>query len=95
LTAIVKNGADYLTMSLRTVQGTAVKMELSGPIRTERVGGRAFSVADVKMTMPQGVAAQKYYVRLVGSYALLFIYSYVDESDLTPLKQILASVAFK
>lgn len=94
-TAVVKTGADYIRMSLDIARGSPVRMEMVGPVRSERVGGRVFSTADVRTTLPQGVVVQKYYVLLSRGHALSFIYSYSDEADLAPLKSILGSVAFK
>ena len=94
-TAVVKTGADYINLSLAVTRGTPVRMELAGRVRSERVGGRVFSVADVKTTTPQGVVAQKYYVLLSKGHALGLIYSYSDEADLPALRGILGSVAFK
>jgi len=94
-TAVVRTGADYINMSLAVALGSPIKMELMGRMRSERVGGRLFTAADVKATLPQGVVIQKYYVLLNKGHALTFIYSYSDETDLPALKGILASVAFK
>jgi len=94
-TAVVKTGADYIHMSLAIARGSPVRMEMMGRVRSERVGGRLFSVADVKTTLPQGIVIQKYYVLLTGGHAFTFIYSYSDEADLPALKGILGSVAFK
>jgi hypothetical protein len=94
-TAVVKTGADYIQMSLAVTRGSPIKMELMGRMRSERLGGRLFTAADVKTTLPQGVVVQKYYVMLNKGHALTFIYSYSDETDLPALKGILGSVAFK
>ncbi|HLM56642.1 MAG TPA: hypothetical protein VK422_11055 [Pyrinomonadaceae bacterium] len=94
-TVVVKTGADYVQMMQRVMQGSPVRMEVQGPLRVERVGGASFTAADIRLTTPAGVAAQKYYVRVADGYALCLIYSYVDEADLPAFKAILDSVAFK
>lgn len=94
-TAIVKTGADYLTLSLRTMQGTAAKVEMVGPVRTEKVGGVTFAAADIKMSLGAAAAAQKYYAALMKGYALVLIYSYVDEADAKTFEEVLKSVRFK
>lgn len=94
-TAVVKTGADYIQMSLAVTRGSPVRMELIGRMRSERVGGRLFTAADVRTTLPQGVVVQKYYVLIDKGHALTFIYSYSDETDLPALKGVLGSVAFR
>ncbi|HEV2863987.1 MAG TPA: hypothetical protein VGX48_23525 [Pyrinomonadaceae bacterium] len=90
-TAVVKTGADYVQLMQRVVVGSPVRMEV-GAVRVERVGGADFTAADIRLTTPGGVAAQKYYVRVADGYALCLIYSYIDEADLPTLKAILNSV---
>ena len=94
-TAVVKNGADYITLMQRAFEGTAAKLELTGPMRTVNVGGVPFTVADVKLTAGPVVTVQKYYVRITKGYALAWAYTYFDESDLKTLDEMIASVKFK
>ena len=94
-TAIVKTEADYIALSLRTLQGSAAKAELSGPVRTETVGGVTFAVAEVKMTVGPAIAAQRYYAKLMKGHALSFVYTYVDEADLKSFEEVLKSLKFK
>lgn len=93
--AVVKTGADYMNLSLMTLKSTSVKVEVVGPVRAETLGGVTFAAADVRMTLPAGVAAQKYYTTVRRGYALVFIYSYADEADLKTFEGVLKSVKFK
>lgn len=94
-TAVIKTGEDYIAAMLRTAQGSAAQIELSGATRTERFGGVPFTVADAKLTTPSAVAAQKYYVTIRNGHALLFGYTYVDEADTKAFAGIMNSVKFK
>jgi hypothetical protein len=94
-TAVVKTGTDYLTHMMRNAQGTGAKLELNGPLRTEKVGGVTFAVADVKLTAGPGSAAQKYYVAIMKNYALMFAFTYVDEEDVKIFDDVLKTVRFK
>ena len=94
-TAVVKTGVDYINLMMRTAQGTAAKLELTGPIRTERVGGVAFAMADAKLTTPMGTAAQKYYVTISKGYAVMLGFTYADEADAKVFDDIIRSVRFK
>lgn len=94
-TAVVKTGADYMNMSLMTLRSTGAKMEPVGPVRTETLGGAAFAATDVRMTLPTGAVAQKFYATVRRGYALIFIYSYSDEGDLETFEEVLQSVRFK
>ncbi|HEX8338137.1 MAG TPA: hypothetical protein VF621_15575 [Pyrinomonadaceae bacterium] len=93
--AVVRTGQDYIASMLRVTEGTAAKIELNGPVRTERVGGVAFAVADAKLTTPASVAAQKYYVMVKGGYAFMLGYTYVDEADAKAFADVIKSVRFK
>lgn len=93
-TAIVKTGADYISVMQRTFEGTAAKLEV-GPLRTQNVGGAAFTVADVKMTAGPAITAQRYYIRITKGYALAMAYTYYDEADLKTLDDLLGTVKFK
>lgn len=94
-TALVKTGEDYLTGMINITQGTAAKIELNRPMRREKVGGVFFTVADVTLTTPAGVSAQRYYVTIRKSHALLIGFTYVDEVDLKTFDDTIKSVRFK
>jgi len=94
-TAVIKTGADYFHAMQYPLQGTSAKIELSRPLRTQRVGGADFTVADVTMTTGPAVAAQRYYIRITKGFALLMGYTYYDESDLKTLDDLIATVKFK
>ncbi|HEX8291000.1 MAG TPA: hypothetical protein VF570_04540 [Pyrinomonadaceae bacterium] len=94
-TAVIKTGEDYIASMIRITEGTAAKIELTGPLRTERVGGVPFTVADAKLLMPSGSAAQKYYVMVKNGYAFTLGYSYVDEADAKAFADVIKSVKFK
>jgi len=95
-TAVIKSEADYLRMSLRSLQGTRAQVEMAGPVRAERIGGVTFAAADVKTTTPgTTVAEQKYYTAFRKGYALVMIYTYVDEGDVKAFEEILKSVRFR
>ena len=94
-TAVVKTGTDYLTLMTRTAQGTGAQLELTGPIRTEKIGGVTFAAADAKLTVGPGSAAQKYYVAIIKNYALMFAYTYVDEADAKAFDDLIKTVRFK
>lgn len=94
-TAVVKTGADYLTLMTRTAQGTGAKLELTGPIRTEKVGAVTFAAADAKLTVGPGAAAQKYYVAIIKNHALMFAYTYVDEADAKAFDDLIKTIKFK
>lgn len=94
-TALIKTGSDYFDAMLRVAQGSAAKIERQGAMRSERIGGATFSIMDVKMTVPPGVAAEKFYVTIRNGYAILFSYAYVDETDLKTFDEIMKSVVFK
>lgn len=93
--AIVKTGRDYIDAMLRGFTGTGAKMELLGPVRSERLGGVAFTAADIKVTAGPYVVMQKYYVTVMKGYALVFTYSYVDEADVKTFDELIKSVKFK
>lgn len=94
-TAIIKTGEDYLKAAMRAFEGTAAKVELVGSMRAERLGGVPFTVADMKLAAGPRVVMQRHHVRVVNGYALVFIYSYVDEVDLQPADEMLKTVRFK
>jgi hypothetical protein len=94
-TAFIKTGADYISGTQRSLEGTAAKLELSGPLRTEKVGGADFTVADLKITAGTSVAVQRYYVRITKGYALAIAYTYYDDADLKTLDEILGTFKFK
>lgn len=94
-TAIIKTGEDYLKASLHGFEGTAARMELVGRMRVEKLGGVDFTVADMKLTAGPRVIVQRYYARVMNEYALVFVYSYMDEEDLKALDEMLATVRFK
>lgn len=93
--AVIRTGEDYIASMIRVTEGTAAKIELSGPLRTEKVGGVNFTVADAKLSTPSAIAAQKYYVMIKNGYALMFGYTYVDETDLKAFNDLIKSVRFK
>ena len=93
-TAVIKTGEDYIAAMLRTTEGSASKLELNGPVRTERVGGVPFAVADAKLTTPSATAAQKYYVMIKNGYAFMLGYTYVDEADVKAFADVIKSVRF-
>ena len=94
-TAVVKTGEDYIASMIRVTEGTAAKIELNAPVRTERQGGVPFAVADAKLTTPSAVAAQKYYVMIKNGYAFLLGYTYVDEADAKAFADVIKSLKFK
>lgn len=94
-TAIIKTGQDYITASLRTLNSTNAKVELTAPLRTEKLGGLPFTAADVRFEAGPKVVAQRYYVRLTKGYALCFIFAYVDDEDLKAFNEMLKTVRFK
>lgn len=94
-TAIVKTGADYIALVQRTMQGTSAKVELSGPVRTQRLGNGDFTVADVKLTAGPVITAQRYYVTITKGHALVLAYTYLDESDLKTFDEFIRSVRYK
>jgi hypothetical protein len=94
-TAIIKTGADYVSIMQRTFEGTSAKLEMVGPIRTQKVGGADFTVADMKMTAGPIVTAQRYYVRITKGYALVTAYTYFDDVDLKTLDEMIGTFKFK
>jgi hypothetical protein len=93
--AVIKTGEDYIASMLRTTQGTAAKLELSGPVRTEKVGGVNFAVANAKLTTPSATAAQKYYVMIKNGYAFMLGYTYIDEADAKAFDDVIKTLKFK
>jgi hypothetical protein len=93
-TAVIKTGEDYMTQMIRVARGSAAKLELTGPIRAEKVGGVSFAVADAKLTIG-AAAAQKYYATVRKGYALLFAFTYADEADVKTFEELIKSVRFK
>ena len=91
-TAIIKTGADYVSVMQRSFEGTAAKLELTAPLRTQRLGGADFTVADVKMTAGPVVTAQRYYVRISKGHALTLAYTYYDDADLKTFDELLGTV---
>jgi len=94
LTDLVKTGADYLSLGQRSLAGTA-KLEFAGPVRTEKVGGVEFTVADLKLTAGSVVRTRRQYVRIMKGYALILAYVYFDEADLKTFDGVLGTVKFK
>jgi hypothetical protein len=94
-TAIIKTGADYVSVMQRSFEGTSAKLELAGPMRTQKVGGADFTVADLKMTAGPVVTAQRYYVRISKGHALTLAYTYFDDADLKTFDELLGTVKFK
>lgn len=92
--AIIKTGADYISAMQRTFEGTSAKFEV-GPLRTQKVGGTDFTVADVRMTTGPVITAQRYYVRITKGYALMLTYTYYDDADLKTFDELLGTVKFK
>lgn len=93
--AVIRTGEDYIASMIAMTEGTAAKIELTGPVRTERLGGVPFAAADAKLTTPAAVAAQKYYVMIKGGYAFMLGYTYVDEADAKAFADVIKSVKFK
>ncbi|HKG14391.1 MAG TPA: hypothetical protein VKB12_13770 [Pyrinomonadaceae bacterium] len=94
-TAVIKTGADYISVMQRTFEGTSTKLELSSPLRTQKVGGADFTVADVKLTVGPVVTAQRYYIRITKGYALAVAYTYYDDADLKTFDALLGTVKFR
>jgi len=94
-TAVIKNGDDYLTQMQRVLQGSPAKIEITGPTRAVKVGGVEFTAADAKTTAGPVISAQRIYVTLSKGYALVLVYTYVDEADLKTFDELLTSVKFK
>lgn len=94
-TAVIKTEAEYVSAMQRPFDGTSTKMELSSPLRTQKVGGADFTVADMKMTVGPVVTAQRYYVRITKGYALVAAYTYFDDADLKTFEEMMGSVKFK
>jgi hypothetical protein len=94
-TAVIKTGADYVALMRRTLEGTAAKAEMTGPTRTERLGGVAFTVVDMKLSAGPAVTAQRYYVTIMKGHALVLAYTYLDEADLKTFDEVVRSVKFK
>ncbi|MET0646749.1 MAG: hypothetical protein ABW208_09015 [Pyrinomonadaceae bacterium] len=94
-TAVIKTGGDYLTQMMRVAKISSATLELTGPIRTERVGRVSFAAADAKLTIGASVVAQKYFATVRDGYALLFAFSYVDETDVQAFEELIKSVRFK
>lgn len=93
--AIIKTGRDYIDAMQRGFTGTSAKLELVGPVRSERLGGAAFTAADFKVTAGPYVVMQKYYVTVMKGHALVFTYTYIDEADVKTFADIVKSVKFK
>jgi len=93
-TDLIKTGADYLSQGQRSLSGTAT-LEFVGPVRTEKVGGVEFTVADLKLTVGSVVRTRRQYVRIMKGYALVFAYVYLDEADLKTFDELLGTVKFK
>jgi hypothetical protein len=93
--AVIRTGEDYIASMVKMTEGTAAKIELNGPVRTERVGGVPFAVVDAKLTTPSAVAAQKYYVMVKDGYAFMLGYTYIDETDAKAFADVIKSVKFK
>lgn len=93
--ADIRTEADYIKFSLLTIQGTSAPPEMMGTIRTVKIGGANFATADVRMPYETTVVMYKHYVRLMKGHALSLSYLYVDDADLKPLEELLASVKFK
>lgn len=93
-TAVIKTGADYISTMQRTLEGSAAKAEF-GPLRTQKVGGADFTVADIRTTVGPAVTAQRFYVRIMKGHALLLTYTYFDDVDLKFLDELLGTVKFK
>ncbi|MFL6255702.1 MAG: hypothetical protein ACJ74T_11885 [Pyrinomonadaceae bacterium] len=94
-TAVVKTGRDYLMQMMRVAKLSSANLELTGPIRAERVGGVSFAVADARLTVGAGVAAQKYYSTISKGHALLFAFTYADEADAQAFEELIKSIRFK
>lgn len=92
--AIVKNGTDVLRSMERVFKDTNMEVEFQGAIRETKIGGADFATATTKVTVPSGVFMQKYYITVRKSYALTFTYTYVDESDLAAIDEIMKTVKF-
>ena len=94
-TAVLKTEAEYLAASLSALKEVTTKTELTRPIRTERVGGAAFGVMDVRVTNNQRSGVQRHYVKLVKGYALTLVYTYADEADLKTFEEVVKSLKFR
>lgn len=94
-TAVVKTGRDYLTQMMLVAKNSSANLELTGPVRAEKVGGVSFAVADAKLTIGVAVAAQKYYSTIIKGHALLFAFTYSDEADAKTFEGLIKSVRFK
>ena len=94
-TAVIKTESDYITVAMRTLQGSSAKATVEGPVRYVQIGGAKFGLANVRMTIGGMSAMQRYYVRLMKGHAFVFIYTYVDEQDEMILDEFFKSVKFK
>lgn len=94
-TAIIKTGNDYIEVMRRGFTGTAATLELVGPVRSEKLDGVAFTAANFKVTAGPYIVMQKYYVTMMKGHALVFTYTYIDETDVKTFDDIVKSVKFK
>lgn len=72
------------TTNIKVVQDT----------RSGIVAGKKFALVDYRLTVNEQTVNIKYYVTMIGSYAVGFSLSYVDDSHLTELEKIVASMKF-
>ncbi|MCX7745634.1 MAG: hypothetical protein N2645_01910 [Clostridia bacterium] len=91
----VKTGKDYFKYARKLLESTQIPYNFDKEMYTETVGGKKFDVMEVNVDVNGVTLYQKYYCRIIKSYALVFITSYSTEDQLDETSKILQTVKFK
>lgn len=92
--AVIRNGTDVLRSMERVYRETQIDVKFQGGIREMKIDGVDFASATTRVETPAGVFMQRYYVTVRKSFALMFTYTYLDESDLAAFERIMKTVKF-
>lgn len=91
----LRSGEDYIVKVSRLLANSPLPYQPSGEIREVKIGGVTFSRLDFAANIGGKSLRQIHLARVVLGYALTFILSAGDESELKRLEAILGSVRFE
>jgi hypothetical protein len=90
----IKTGADYLFHLGGALERSAIPYEPRGEVSAVDLGGRTFHRRDFEISPPSGIT-QSYIVTREGAYALAFIVTARDQSELEDLLSLVSKTHFR
>lgn len=88
----IKQSSDYMEEMIEQFKNEDFKIDKD--IYSKTIDGVKFSVVDAETSAGDVVVKQRYYSTIKKGYALTFIITYVDDSNLDELNKILDSINF-